>query len=93
MDKGDIEMEKEASEICEEMWKSHSEIWSKWAEENDNGHDECEWDEIGDIFTKAIKRKGLNKEQAIKMIEDIKGETRSKIISTEEALKDITPIN
>lgn len=40
--------------------------------------EECEWDIISDIFSKAIKRKGLKKEQVHEISNKILSEVRKK---------------
>lgn len=40
--------------------------------------DDCEWDIIGNIFAKAIKRKGMTKRQVDEVVEKVRLEMRIK---------------
>lgn len=41
-------------------------------------NEECEWDVISNIFSKAIDNKNLNKEQVASIIKEIEKETKNK---------------
>lgn len=40
--------------------------------------DDCEWDIIGNIFAKAIKRKGMSKKQVDEVVKKVRVEMRIK---------------